>query len=148
MACYFLGMINGLQWGRFQRDYAYALVMADDVRAMSYIDSRINDLEGEISMDTDDDDDDDDDSILPSDNLDDKKESLKMLTCLKAHLLVNIYHFDEAEALLQQLVKQPNNKRAVEELERLRKERKRKEDQDLNDMINGNIKPADDDMPM
>ena len=63
-------------------------------------------------------------------------------------LLVNIYHFDEAEALLQQLVKQPNNKRAVEELERLRKERKRKEDQDLNDMINGNIKPADDDMPM
>ena len=148
MACYFLGMINGLQWGRFQRDYAYALVMADDVRAMSYIDSRINDLEGEISMDTGDDDDDDDDSILPSDNLDDKKESLKMLTCLKAHLLVNIYHFDEAEALLQQLVKQPNNKRAVEELERLRKERKRKEDQDLNDMINGNIKPADDDMPM
>ena len=122
--------------------------MADDVRAMSYIDQRINDLEGEISMDTGDDDDDDDDSILPTDNNDDKIENIKMLKCLKAHLLVNIYHFDEAEALLQQLIKQPNNKRAVEELERLRKERKRKEDQDLNDMINGNIKPAADNQPM
>lgn len=141
-ACYYLGLTAYARKTHYTLDFVNALIMADDPRAMSMIDNYIGEMESVLAQHDDDDEEDEDAegmdgeySYAPNKLI----AQLNFMKCSKAHLLAEDDDFETAEKILRDiLAKCPNDKKATDELKFLRDRKKRKEDQELNDMIYGN----------
>lgn len=134
-ACYYMGLTAYTRSKHYTLDFVNALIMADDPRALSMVDNYIEEMESMLAQRDDDEEDDGDYGYEPGQRL---VTQLNYMRCSKAHIMTDCCEYDAAEKILHDiLAKFPADKKAEQELEYLHNHKKRKEEQELNDMING-----------